>query len=204
MFCAWHVKWRIHKYFTSFYPQVLLLSLKEVGKTFMNLKKAWPPATYDVISCNHSNWPSLKCAWGLNEPLLKTSVVMCAKANMLYFLWGKWQTTLRLLLVREGEQIFKEYLTLEYRGRWTETETNFLTFGEWFIHCSAQCAETIFLNNHRQVACSRHSDSGDSTKKSVSVAKKKTARGALGGGGGGVGSREQGFKQTINQSINFI
>ena len=29
----------------------------------------------------------------------------------------------------------------------------------------------LFLNNHRQVACSRHSDSGDSTKKSVSVAK---------------------------------
>ena len=113
---------------------------------------------------------------------------MCAKANMLYFLWGKWQTTLRLLLVREGEQIFKDYLTLEYRGRWTVTETNFLTFGEWFIHCSAQCAETIFLNNHRQVACSRHSDSGDSTKKSVSVGKKKQRRGG-GGWGQGAGSR---------------
>ena len=114
---------------------------------------------------------------------------MCAKANMLYFLWGKWQTTLKLLLVREGEQLFKEYLTVEYRGRWTVTETNFLSFREWFIHCTVQCAETIFLNNHRQVACSRHSDSGDSTKKSVSVGK-KNSRG--GGGGWAAGSREQG------------
>ena len=111
---------------------------------------------------------------------------MCAKANMLYFLWGKWQTTLRLLLVRDGEQIFKDYLTLEYRGRWTVTVTNFLTFGEWFIHCSAQCAETIHYLN----AWNRHSDSGDSTKKSVSVGKKNSG----GGGGGGLraGSGEQG------------
>lgn len=131
-----------------------------------------------------------------NEPLLKTSVVMCAKANMLYFLWGKWQTTLRLLLVREGEQIFKDYLTLEYRGRWTVTETNFLTFGEWFIHCSAQCAETInYLN-----ACSRHSDSGDSTKKSVPVGKKNS-------GGWGVEGREQGAgfpSLSLFLSLHFV
>ena len=45
------------------------------------------------------------------------------------------------------------------------------------------------LNNHRQVVCSRHSDSGDSTKKSVSKGKKnkkKTARRS----GQGAGSRK--------------
>ena len=35
---------------------------------------AWPPATYDVISRNHSHWPSLNLSQkeGLNEQLLKT------------------------------------------------------------------------------------------------------------------------------------
>ena len=27
---------------------------------YLHPKMAWSPATYDVISCNHSNWPSLK------------------------------------------------------------------------------------------------------------------------------------------------
>ena len=45
--------------------------------TYFHQKMAWPPATYDVISCNHSNWQSLKlvlkCVGGMNEQLLKTS-----------------------------------------------------------------------------------------------------------------------------------
>ena len=44
------------KYFASFYPQALLLSLKEVEKT---CSFTWPPATYDVISRNHRNWSSI-------------------------------------------------------------------------------------------------------------------------------------------------
>ena len=41
------------------------------------LKMAWPPATHDVISRNHSNWPSpkfvSKFVRGIHEQLLKTS-----------------------------------------------------------------------------------------------------------------------------------
>ena len=40
-------------------------------------KTAWPPATYDVLSRNHTNWPSLNLSQnsrkGLNKQLLKTS-----------------------------------------------------------------------------------------------------------------------------------
>ena len=34
---------------------------------YFHPKLAWPPATYDVIARNHSNWPSLtcRCAWTL-------------------------------------------------------------------------------------------------------------------------------------------
>ena len=50
--------WKItHKYVVCI---VLLLLLKEVEKNmYFHSKMAWPPATYDVISRNHSNWPSL-------------------------------------------------------------------------------------------------------------------------------------------------
>ena len=43
----------------SFYPQAFLSSFKEVEKHSRLLLKNWPPATYDVITCNHSNWSSL-------------------------------------------------------------------------------------------------------------------------------------------------
>ena len=34
---------------------------------YFHPKLAWPPATYDVISRNHSNWPSLKLSQNLCE-----------------------------------------------------------------------------------------------------------------------------------------
>ena len=44
---------------------------------YFHSKMVWPPATYDIISRNHRNWPSLNltqnCARGMNEQLLKTS-----------------------------------------------------------------------------------------------------------------------------------
>ena len=30
---------------------------------YLHPKLAWPPASYDVISCNHSNWPLLNLGW---------------------------------------------------------------------------------------------------------------------------------------------
>ena len=42
------------------HPQVLLLLLKKVENMYFHSKIAWPPHTYDVISRNHSNCPSLK------------------------------------------------------------------------------------------------------------------------------------------------
>ena len=42
-----------------------------VGKswktTYFHSKMAWPPATYDVISRNHSNWPSLNLSQNVRE-----------------------------------------------------------------------------------------------------------------------------------------
>ena len=32
---------------------------KKLKKHVFSPKLAWPPATYDIISCNHSNWPPL-------------------------------------------------------------------------------------------------------------------------------------------------
>ena len=64
------------------HPQVLLLLLKKVENMHFHSKIAWPLHTYDVISRNHSNWPSLKlfrnaregkCTRGINEPLQQTS-----------------------------------------------------------------------------------------------------------------------------------
>ena len=52
-------KKHINKHFASFHPQALLLLLKKVEKMHFHSKMAWPPATYDVISRNHSNRPSL-------------------------------------------------------------------------------------------------------------------------------------------------
>ena len=34
---------------------------------YFHPKLAWPPATYDVISRNHSNWPSLNLSQNLRE-----------------------------------------------------------------------------------------------------------------------------------------
>ena len=34
---------------------------------YFHPKMAWPPATYDVISCNHSNWPSLNLSQNVRE-----------------------------------------------------------------------------------------------------------------------------------------
>ena len=60
VFCAWYVKQHINKNFESLHPQVLLLLLKEFEKNMhFHSKMAWPPATYDVTSRDHSNWPSL-------------------------------------------------------------------------------------------------------------------------------------------------
>ena len=50
----------INYYFALWHPQVLLLLFKKVKKNMhFHSKMAWPPATYDVISRNHRNWPSL-------------------------------------------------------------------------------------------------------------------------------------------------
>ena len=51
----------INKRFASFYLQCLPLLLREIEKTCVFSQKwlNWPPATYDVIYRNHSNWPSL-------------------------------------------------------------------------------------------------------------------------------------------------
>ena len=44
-------------YFVSFYPQTLLLFQKKI--IHFHPKMAWPPATYDVISRNHSNFSQI-------------------------------------------------------------------------------------------------------------------------------------------------
>ena len=36
-------------------------------KRYFHSKMAWPPATYDVISHNHSNWPSLNLSQNVRE-----------------------------------------------------------------------------------------------------------------------------------------
>ena len=41
IFCAWHVKQHINKYFAPFYPQALLLSFKEVEKKNMQFHSKW-------------------------------------------------------------------------------------------------------------------------------------------------------------------
>ena len=58
--------WKItHKYVVCI---VLLLLLKEVEKNmYFHSKMAWPPATYDVISRNHRNWPSRNSSQNLRE-----------------------------------------------------------------------------------------------------------------------------------------
>ena len=38
-----------------------------VERSRKNSKLAWPPATYDVISRNHSNWPSLNLSQNLSK-----------------------------------------------------------------------------------------------------------------------------------------
>ena len=58
----------INKHFASFNPQPSFLLLKEDEKIMYFLSKmAWPPATYDVISRNHSNWPSLNLSQNARE-----------------------------------------------------------------------------------------------------------------------------------------
>ena len=55
IFCALHEKYHTNKNFAGFQPQDYLLLLKEVEDMYLHPKVARPPATYDVISCNHSN-----------------------------------------------------------------------------------------------------------------------------------------------------
>ena len=68
---------------------------------------------------------------------------MCAKANMLYFLWGKWQTTLKLLLVREGEQLFLlthfSSYCLHYLNAWNRLHGDGCLKKMVSAHCTVQC-----------------------------------------------------------------
>ena len=68
IFCAWHVRKHINKYFPSFYPQVLLSSIQGVEKNIhFHPTIACPLATYDVVFHNHSNWPSLSLPQNAHE-----------------------------------------------------------------------------------------------------------------------------------------
>ena len=65
-------KWHINKYFASFYLEALLLSLKKkVEKKYFHLKMARPPAAYDVIYRNHSNWSWLNSIFEARTSLQK-------------------------------------------------------------------------------------------------------------------------------------
>ena len=51
----------------------LLLVLKEVKKNmYFHPKLVWPPAIYDVIARNHSNWPSLNLSQNVREGLMNS------------------------------------------------------------------------------------------------------------------------------------
>ena len=54
-FDARHVEYDIIKNFASFSQHFVLLSPKRCENTHFCSKMAWPSATYDVISRNHSN-----------------------------------------------------------------------------------------------------------------------------------------------------
>ena len=57
IFCAWHAKQHINKYFAPFYPQALLLSFKEVEKKqhAISLKMVSDYLLLCVISQSHRN-----------------------------------------------------------------------------------------------------------------------------------------------------
>ena len=67
-------------------------------------KMAWPPATYDIISRNHSNWPSLNLSQnGTSDKQTATENFRCwcfiVKEKNQKNLWGVWQPPLPLPLV---------------------------------------------------------------------------------------------------------
>ena len=61
LFDAWHVEYDMIKHFDSFWQILCFYHLKKVKTHVFSQKMAWPPATYDVMSGNHSNqyWSNL-------------------------------------------------------------------------------------------------------------------------------------------------
>ena len=61
----------------NFSHKIYFYCWKKLKNMYFHSKMVWPPATYDIISRNHRNLPSLNltqnCARGMNEQLLKTS-----------------------------------------------------------------------------------------------------------------------------------
>ena len=66
-----YVKQHIHNFFASFLPassaSVTFLVEKSWKNVHFHPKMYWPPATYDVIYRNHSNWPSLNLSQNVRE-----------------------------------------------------------------------------------------------------------------------------------------
>ena len=57
--------WKItHKYALC---MIYFYCWKKLKKHVFSPKMAWPPASYDVISRNHSNWPSLNLSQNVRE-----------------------------------------------------------------------------------------------------------------------------------------
>ena len=58
---------------------------------YFHPKLAWPPATYDVIYCNHSN-PTIiklvsKCARGMNELKTSSTDILSSREKLRKTLW---------------------------------------------------------------------------------------------------------------------
>ena len=59
--------WQIAHKCTLFMISASFIVERSWKNMYFHPKLAWPPATYDVISHNHSNWPSLNSSQNLGE-----------------------------------------------------------------------------------------------------------------------------------------
>ena len=81
----------------------------------------WPPATRDVRSRNHSNWPSLNVSQsvrGMNEQLVKTSGadVLSSTKKIRKTLWGRGVVRGVNLIIIAHAQSSKHYASISTRN----------------------------------------------------------------------------------------
>ena len=57
----------LHQAWSSTWNDTIFYCWKSRKNVYFHSKMAWPPATYDVISRNHRNWPSLNLTQNARE-----------------------------------------------------------------------------------------------------------------------------------------